>query len=155
MESAVEITVLERELAIAASPETVWAFLTDPEKAQIWWGTYGRFDLRAGGAYEMAVTPGSIAQGTFVEIDPPNRLVFTWGWESGGAGPDLVPVGSSTVEIDLRATEEGTLVRLVHRGLPGAAMVESHAMGWDHYLGRLAVAAPGGDPGPDEWRRAE
>jgi uncharacterized protein YndB with AHSA1/START domain len=27
------------------------------------------------------VIPGSTAVGEFVEIDPPRRLVHTWGWE--------------------------------------------------------------------------
>ena len=31
--------------------------------------------------------------GEFVELDPPNHLVFTWGWE----GDEDVPPGSSTV----------------------------------------------------------
>jgi len=33
-----EQTSLEREIAIAASPETVWQFLVDPEKSLRWWG---------------------------------------------------------------------------------------------------------------------
>jgi hypothetical protein len=27
-------------------------------------------------------------------------------------------------------------------------------VGWIHYLGRLQIAAPGGDPGPDPGMRA-
>jgi hypothetical protein len=46
---------------------------------------------------------------------------------------------------------EGTTVRFSHRGLLGAEAVQGHAHGWDHYLGRLAVAAAGDDPGPDPW----
>ncbi len=39
-------------------------------------------------------------------------------------------------------------MRLVHRGLPDDA-ISDHTEGWDHYLGRLAIASTGGDPGPD------
>jgi hypothetical protein len=38
-----------------------------------------------------------------------------------------------------------------HGDLPTAASAESHAHGWDHYLQRLAVAAPGGDADVDPW----
>lgn len=152
MERTAETTSLERELTIAASPETVWQYLVDAEKALRWWGSAASFDARPGGAFRMEVVAGSIASGEFVEVDPPRRLVYTWGWETGGAGPDVVPPGSSTVEIDLIPSRGGTLLRLVHRDLPGEAAVAGHGEGWDHYLGRLAVAAPGGDPGPDPWQ---
>jgi hypothetical protein len=46
---------------------------------------------------------------------------------------------------------ENTVVRLRHRGLPDDA-IQDHEQGWDHYLGRLAVAAAGGDAGPDTDR---
>jgi uncharacterized protein YndB with AHSA1/START domain len=152
METTGETTSLEREVEIAASPEAVWEHLTDPDKAVRWWGRSMTFDLRPGGVHRVAVTPGSVARGEFVEVDPPRRLVFTWGWEVGGGGPEAVPPGSSTVEIDLIPTATGTLLRLVHSGLPDGAAVEAHGQGWTHYLGRLAVAAPGGDPGPDPWQ---
>jgi uncharacterized protein YndB with AHSA1/START domain len=155
MEKTAEQTAIEREIAIAASPETVWQFLVDPEKSRTWWGQ-ASFDLRPGGALRMEITPRSVASGEFVEVDPPRRLVYTWGWESGGGGAgSLVPPGSSTVEIELVPTGQGTTLRLVHRGLPTPEAVTGHGEGWDHYLGRLAVAAPGGDPGPDPWAQAE
>jgi hypothetical protein len=62
-----------------------------------------------------------------------------------------VPPGSSTIEIELVATETGTTVRFTHRDLPNLEAAGSHAHGWDHYLERLAVVAGGGDPGPDPW----
>ena len=48
---------------------------------------------------------------------------------------------------------EGTLVRLAHRDLPAEAR-DSHRAGWTHYLDRLAIVAPGGDPGPDKGPQA-
>ncbi|MEU4039925.1 SRPBCC family protein [Streptomyces collinus] len=78
-----------------------------------------------------------------------------------------VPPGSSTVEITLEPVPEGTLLRLVgwsagrlvgwsagrlvHRDLPSPEACAAHEEGWTHYTGRLALAAAGGDPGPDPW----
>jgi hypothetical protein len=42
---------------------------------------------------------------------------------------------------------------MTHSGLPDAAACANHEQGWIHYFGRLAVAAPGGDPGPDSHRK--
>jgi uncharacterized protein YndB with AHSA1/START domain len=146
---------LEREVAIAASPETVWEFLVDPQKATRWMGQECWFDPRPGGLYQCAVIPGHTARGEFVEIDPPRRLVFTWGWEPGEDGPSPVPPGSSTIEIELVPDGDGTRLRFTHRDLPSEESAESHSHGWDHYLKRLVIAAPGGDPGEDPWLSGE
>lgn len=151
MESPTETTSVEREITIAARPETVWEFLVDPDKALRWWGIGVSFDPRPGGAYQIEVIPGHTASGEFVELDPPRRLVYTWGWEKGGDGANPVPSGSTTVEIDLVPEGEQTTLRFTHRDLPSAGAVESHAHGWDHYFERLVIAASGGDPGPDPW----
>jgi hypothetical protein len=66
-----------------------------------------------------------------------------------------VPPGSSTVEWELEARGDGTLLRFRHHGLPGADAVASHTHGWDHYLPRLRVVAGGGDAGPDPWLTRE
>jgi len=139
---------VEREIEIAATPETVWELLTVPEEVTRWMGRAATFDLRPGGAYRVEVLAGSTASGEFVVIDRPRRLVYTWGWEDD-ASP--VPPGSSTVEFELVAHGEGTLLRLRHHDLPGGGAAASHRRGWDHYLPRLAVAAGGGDPGTDSW----
>ena len=151
MEQTTEPLVVRRRVEIAARPETVWELLVDQQKALRWWGIGARFDPRPGGEIRVHVTPGSIASGEFVELDPPRRLVYTWGWSEGGGGPELVPAGSTTVEIELTPTEAGTTLTLVHRGLPNEESAGNHGAGWDHYLGRLAVVAEGGDPGPDPW----
>jgi uncharacterized protein YndB with AHSA1/START domain len=151
MERTAEKVSLEREVAIAASPETVWEFLVDPDKATRWMGQECSFDARPGGIYRCAVIPGHTARGEFIELDPPRRVVFTWGWEPGEDGPNPVPPGSSTIEIELVPDGEGTLLRFTHRDLPTAEAAESHGHGWDHYLERLVIAAPGGDPGSDPW----
>jgi uncharacterized protein YndB with AHSA1/START domain len=148
MEATTEVTAVEREIAIAASPETVWGFLVDPEKAVRWMGGSAKFELRLGGIYRVEVIPGNVAVGEFVEIDPPRRLVYTWGWESSGSA---VPPGSTTVAFDLVEQDGGTLLRFRHSDLPSSKSAESHAHGWDHYFERLAQVAAGEDPGPDPW----
>jgi uncharacterized protein YndB with AHSA1/START domain len=155
MEATTETTSVEREITIAASPETVWQFLVDPSKATRWMGQAASLDPRPGGVYRVDVIPGHSASGEFVELDPPRRLVFTWGWEPGENGANPVPPGSSTIEIELVPAGDGTTLRFAHRGLPSAEAAESHAHGWDHYLARLGVAAAGGDPGADPWLTGE
>jgi len=153
---AAERAPVVRELEIAARPETVWGFLVDADKAARWWGVTVEIDPRVGGLLRVLVTSGRTALGELLEVDPPRRLVYTWGWEpTGDPVVDQVPPGSSTVELDLVPSAGGTLLRMVHSGLPTVEQEEAHAMGWLHYLGRLAVAAAGGDPGPDPWRRSE
>jgi uncharacterized protein YndB with AHSA1/START domain len=147
MDAATDTTVYERTLTIDASPETVWEFLVDPEKLMHWKGINADLDASPGGIFRCEVIPGHIARGEYVEIDKPNRLVFTWGWD----GDESVPPGSSTIEIELTAEGDGTSLRFVHKDLPSPEAVSSHAHGWDHYLPRLETAAPGGDPGEDPW----
>ena len=135
--------VITHELRIEARPETVFPFLTDPDKMTRWKGDWAQLDARPGGVYHVQIGQ-AIVLGEFVELDPPRRVVFTWGWE----GSDTVPPGSSTVEVTLTPDGESTILRLVHRDLPAEERAE-HEGGWNHFLPRLATAAAGGDPGPD------
>jgi uncharacterized protein YndB with AHSA1/START domain len=147
MDAATDTTVYERTLAIDASPETVWEFLVDPEKLMRWKGINADLETQPGGIFRCEVIPGHIARGEYVEIDKPNKLVFTWGWD----GSQDVPPGSSTIVIELASDGDGTSLRFVHKDLPSAEAIASHAHGWDHYLPRLETAAGGGDPGEDPW----
>ena len=104
------------------------------------------FEAEPGGLYRCEVIPGHTARGEFVELDAPNRLVFTWGWEN----EERTPPGSSTVEIELARDGDGTTLHFVHT-LSSVESAESHSHGWDHYLPRLEIAAAGGDPGEDPW----
>jgi uncharacterized protein YndB with AHSA1/START domain len=133
-------TTIEREVRIAARPEMVFAYFVDEDRMRRWMGRTVALDARAGGALRIDYNGEDIASGTFVEVDPPRRVVFTWGWEAPG---DLVPPGASTVEVELLPNGDGTLVRLRHLGLP-AESVEGHAVGWDQFLPDLVAAAEGG-----------
>ena len=135
--------VIERR--IAASPATVFSFFVTPERWMRWQGIEAVVEPLPGGVFRMNVRGDGFASGRFTEVVPDRRLVFTWGWEAPGLG---VAPGSTVVEIDLLPDGDATVLRLVHRNLPGPA-VDIHRWGWDHYTERLAVVAAGGDPGPD------
>lgn len=147
MDATTETTSIERQLSIAATLETVWEFLVDPDKMTRWMGLSATLEANVGGLYHCDVIPGHTARGEVVEVDAPRRLVFTWGWENN----DGVPPGSSTIEIELTPQGEGTSLRFVHSDLPSAEAAKSHTHGWDHFLPRLEIAAGGGDPGEDPW----
>jgi uncharacterized protein YndB with AHSA1/START domain len=149
MDATTDTTAVEREIAIDATPETVWDFLVDPEKATRWMGSTAALDARPGGEYRVDVIAGHVASGEFVEVDRPRRLVHTFGWEPEGGEANPVPPGGSTIEIELEPNGDGTTLRFRHHGLPSAEAAQAHTIGWDHYLARLAVAAGGGDPGAD------
>jgi uncharacterized protein YndB with AHSA1/START domain len=139
--------VVERR--IKARPETIFSYFTDPERWLRWQGVEATVEPRPGGVFRVNVNGGGFASGRFVTVEPPHRIVFTWGWEVEEYGLGrLVPPGASTVEITLADEGDVTLVRLTHRDLPGPA-ADLHRGGWEHYLGRLVVVASGGDPGPD------
>jgi uncharacterized protein YndB with AHSA1/START domain len=148
-----ERNVVEREVRIAARPETVFAFFTDRDKMVLWKGRGAELDPRPGGIYRVDINGRDVARGEYVEVDPPRRVVFTWGWEREGEG-HAVPPGSSRVEVSLEPDGDGTLVRLRHLGLPDEEL-EIHGQGWDLYLGRLAKAAAGENPAPDPWAQSD
>jgi len=154
VDATTESTSVVREIQIDASPETVWELLTDQNETTRWMGQAAELDLRPGGLYRVEVIPGNTARGEFVEIDAPHRLVYTWGWESGGSA-DSLPAGSSTIEFRLEPQGAGTLLHFKHTGLPIPECAASHTNGWDHYFERLATVAAGGDPGIDPWATGE
>jgi uncharacterized protein YndB with AHSA1/START domain len=133
---------------VAARPEIVFAHFTDPERMVRWMGVEAVLDPRPGGVCHINVNGVAPVHGEFVEVDPHRRIVFTWGWEHRFFD---MPPQSTEVEVSFTPEGDGTLVRLTHRRLPESATA-FHRFGWSHYMERLAVAAPGGDPGPDPMR---
>ena len=104
-------------------------------------------------AFKVWMDADTVARGEYLEVDPPGRLVFTWGWEGN---PD-VPPGSSTVEVSLEPEGTGTVLTLRHIGLPNGEAAAMHEDGWRLYTGRLILAASGGstfEPPPAEPRPA-
>src|SRR3954471_4490761 len=128
-----EALVVRRETHIPAPPAAVFALLTDPEKILGWMGTEAEVEPRPGGLYLVNVTGARFARGSFREVVPVHRLAYSFGWD----GSEVVPPGSSLVEIDLVEQPDGTLLRLTHTGLPNAEQCAGHAEGWVHYLERF------------------
>ena len=128
--------VLERELHIAARPEIVFAFFTDPAKMIRWMGKQATLDPRPGGICRIDIH-GYITRGEYLEVVPHSRVVFTWGWEDEGSTPRP---GESTVEISLTPDGAGTILRLRHLGL-NAEERTKHGLGWDQFLLALVAAA--------------
>ena len=128
---------------IDAPPERVYEYFTRPEAIVTWMGEYALLEAEPGGRFHLDIK-GAPVRGRFLHLDPPSRLLISWGY----AGSDRLPPGASTVEVTLTADRGGTRVDLEHR-LLSAAERPRHASGWTHYLTRLQTAAPGHDPGPD------
>ena len=68
-----------------------------------------------------------------MEIVPPERIVFSYGFESG----QPIPIGASRVTITLEETAAGTLVKLRHE-LPSAEVRDEHVQGWRYQLAVFA-----------------
>lgn len=139
----------EKSVFVPLGADETFALITRPDRLRRWQAITARVDLRAGGEYRWTIVPGHVARGTITELEPGKRMVFTWGWE----GSRDLPPGASAVIITLEPAPGGTTVRLVHDGL-SEEHAASHAMGWEHYFGRLAQAIADGDAGPDEWAAA-
>lgn len=142
--------IYDKTVVLPLDVDQTFELVTQPERLRRWQAVAARVDLQVGGEYRWTITPGHHAAGTFTEIEPGKRVVFTWGWEQPGAPADNV----STVAITLEPVDGGTAVRLVHEGLPTPEAVAAHAEGWNHYLDRLLAQASAGDAGADEWAAA-
>lgn len=136
--------VIEREIFVAASPETVFGFLTDPALMEDWMGVSHELDVRPGGLLRIQFSRGDIAHGHYTEILPHRRVAFTWGWEPtpGGQKSNLMalPPGASLVEIDLEPKDGGTLLHFRHNHVP-KEIARRHGDRWSYYLAQLAAAA--------------
>ncbi len=133
---AIEITQ-----RIEAPPEIVFAYLTDSRRFVLWMGVGAELDPRPGGRYRIDIDGEHFASGKYQVVDPPRRLVMSWGWE----GHPTVPPGSTTVEITLTPERGATVLRLRHLGLPDESERRQHIDGWNLYTSQLAqLAATGG-----------
>lgn len=133
---------------IEAPADVVFDHLTTPEGMVAWMGQHAELDPVAGGGFAVDIN-GTPIRGEYVEVDPPRRLVVTW----GVAGSADFPAGSSRVELTLTPTASGTRLSLVHADLPEQKH-DGYAVGWAHFLDRLQTAAAGGEPGPDPFAAA-
>lgn len=128
--------VLERSMLIRAERETVFRFFTDSALFARWWGDGSAIDPRPGGTVLICYPNRIVARGEVVEVEPPARIIFTYGYESGRPiGP-----GESRVMIRLEAELGGTRV-LLHHAFSSAATRDAHDAGWRYQLARFADVA--------------
>ena len=153
-------SIVEVGVQITAPPEHVFGFFTDPARYVTWMGSQARLEPVPGGEYWIRMRDGFAAAGEFVELRPPHRVVFTWGWADDDAAQHVkgdqppadasaLRAGSSRVEVLLAADGTGTRLTLRHHDLATDQLREAHREAWTAYLARLGIRAAGGDPGPD------
>jgi uncharacterized protein YndB with AHSA1/START domain len=147
--------VLQVRRTIHAPREEVFRAWIDPELLSQWLtGPHGSsplaaVDARVGGEFRITMTsavgklysllPGrgdsADMVGRYLEISPPERLVFTMGWE------DFPTVhmerDASTVTVELHETDGGTEVVLTHERQPSRRIRAFHSYGWRGSLGKL------------------
>jgi len=125
---------------IPAPPDLVFRMWTEADLLKKWWGppdvtcTEAEIDLKVGGSYRIAnlFSSGEITwiHGEYELIDPPNRLVYTW-----GIGLENVPTERVTVTFQLSGL--GTEVVVFHEHAPDVPTREGHIQGWDGCLDGL------------------
>ncbi len=141
----VDTGTVRLERAYDASPDRVFAAWTNPEVLRRWWAISDSFaasevevDLRVGGRYRLAMRDadsgeGHVVFGEYREVDPPDRLVYTWAWE--GTGP--YAGHESVVSVRFQPEGDGTRVVLEHSGLLDDDSRASHTHGWTGVLEML------------------
>ncbi len=124
-----------------ATPEEVWNAWTDPDEAAQWWHPREtstpresvEIDARVGGRYRYTMVndhtgDSVVTGGVYREVEPFERLVFTWGY------PDGDPDDSPIVTVTLEPVGEGTRMTFDLRGVEGAAGDSYYYDGWDEAL---------------------
>jgi uncharacterized protein YndB with AHSA1/START domain len=129
---------LDRSVVIRARPVTVFRYFTDSTRFASWWGQGSTIDSRPGGDVRIVYPGGVVVTGSVVSLKPPERISFTYGYESQNR--ELIPPGGSLVTITLEQHPEGTLLRLTH-DVPSLAAREAHIPGWRYQLSVFANVA--------------
>ena len=75
-----------------------------------------------------------VVSGTFREVVPGKRLVFTWAWEAPTDHPD-----DTLVSVEFQPTAGGTKLVLLHEQFPSEEAKASHEQGWSGCLAKLAT----------------
>jgi uncharacterized protein YndB with AHSA1/START domain len=126
---------LDRTVLIKAVPETVFRFFTDSARWATWWGAGSTIDARPGGKVYIRHPNGVETVGEVLDVRPPERIAFTYGFTSG----QPIPPGSSRVTIELAPDEAGTRLQLRHE-FAEAAPRNEHVQGWRFQLSLFANA---------------
>ena len=128
--------------AFPVSPEKVWRAWTDPQAVERWWGpgsgepvAVAELDVRVGGRFRIvfggAQGTDHEVQGTYQEVVPNRKLVFTWTW------PRTTPERESLVTIVFRQAPGGTELDFRHEQLFDEKVRDDHKRGWSGTLDKL------------------
>jgi uncharacterized protein YndB with AHSA1/START domain len=109
---------------IAATPEKVWAALTDPVLLCLWLGPDARIRAQQGGSLTATVAPGFSREALIDIIEPPRRLRLIY-----LPTPPLPMFDGAVVEDILLDPQDGeTIVRLLCSGVPDSTEWNAHYM---------------------------
>ena len=126
---------------VDAPIEVAFEYFTVAERMVEWQGVAAELDPRPGGIWRCRYEDGAVARGVFLEIDPPKRLVYSWGFETRAReafwswSKAATRAGQSRVEVELTEDAHGTRIDIRHTGFDPEEPV---AQGWPHFLGQLA-----------------
>ena len=124
---------LDRDVIIRARPATVFRFFTDSTLWASWWGAGSTIDARPGGRVYIRHPNAVEASGEVLELDPPRRIAFTYGYPAG----QPIPPGASLVTIRLDDDPHGTRLRLRHE-FAEAGVRDHQVQGWRYQLAVFA-----------------
>ena len=139
--------VLRMSRRFDAPRERVFEAWTSPDVLRDWWRAgphwetpVAQVDLRPGGRYRLAMTDTDkgethVVVGEYKEIQPPERLVYTWTWESNT--DEMKGSDNSIVTVEFAVADGGTEVSLTHTGFAGDEIRDLHAHGWEAVLANL------------------
>lgn len=124
------------EIETSASPEEVWAALTDPDRVAEWL-TEATPIAEVGDRYRLDFGDGSVVEGVVRTLEPGHRFAHTWAWV------DADPRHETLVTWTVEATPDGGgRITLIHDGWAeaGADSVirDDHEAYWSAYLDDLA-----------------
>ena len=134
-------TTVRIERTFQAPAQRVFDAWTSEEVMRRWWHaehdwetTEAEVDLRVGGAVRVVMRdPVKDAEygggGHYTEVDPPNRLAFTWVWDDDPR--------ETLIEIEFVEADGATAVHFVHSGLLNEETVRSHEGGWGRCFDNL------------------
>ncbi|MEO6223166.1 MAG: SRPBCC domain-containing protein [Vicinamibacterales bacterium] len=120
---------LDRSILIHAPRATVFSFLTDSSRWATWWGAGSTIDPHAGGKVYIRHPNGIEAGGRILSIAPPERLVFSYGFNSGVP----MPLEASRVTMSFDDEAGSTRVRLLHE-FAESPVRDEHVQGWRYQL---------------------
>jgi len=133
--------VVQLRRRVRAEAEQIFDLWTKPELMVRWMSPFpgavdckASCDLRPGGAFSLVMSSAEAnreVSGTYVQIDRPRKLVFTW------VGP-LTRDVTTLVTVEFNPRGDETDLVLTHERLPTAAIFEGHTRGWGTILDHLA-----------------